>query len=159
MKRRNNFLLKFVSHFPSNFFEISLKLTQNKIRVATMTYFCTFDTVTPVLIIGFGWFFSRSQAALMQVSSTLLNSDSRTRVKCENIFCESRWQIKSHNDTHSCHDDTHLKSIENSEATMTQSAKNFHTKLQHFLCITLYNFVKFSKKFCKIFYKNFIKQP
>ncbi len=29
---------------------------------------------------------SRSQAALIQVSSTLLNSDSRTRMKCENIF-------------------------------------------------------------------------
>ncbi len=57
-----------------------------------MTHFCTFSTVTPVLIIGFGWFKkkndrSRSQAALIQVSSTLLNSDSRTRVKCENIFC------------------------------------------------------------------------
>ncbi len=55
-----------------------------------MTHFCTFGTLTPVLIIGFGIFFlmdrSRSQAALMQVSSTLLNSDSRARVKCENIF-------------------------------------------------------------------------
>ncbi len=27
-----------------------------------------------------------------------------------------------------CHDDTHLKSIENSEATMTQLAKSFHAK-------------------------------
>ncbi len=42
---------------------------------------------------------SRSQAALMQVSSTLLNSDLRTRVKCENTFCLSWWQITSHNDT------------------------------------------------------------
>ncbi len=55
-----------------------------------MTHFCSFGTVTPVIIIGFGSFFlidrSRSQAALMQVSSTLLNSDSKKRVKCENIF-------------------------------------------------------------------------
>ncbi len=97
-----------------------------RVRVTTMTHFCTFGTVTPVLIIGFGWFFSlidrsRSQAALMQVSSTLLNSESRKGVKCENIFCVSWWQIMSH-------DDTHLKSIENSEATLTQPAKNFQTK-------------------------------
>ncbi len=64
----------------------------------------------------------------MEVSSTLLDSDSRTRVKCENIFCVLWWQITSHNDTPSCHEDTHLKSIENSEATITQSAKNYHTK-------------------------------
>ncbi len=63
-----------------------------KVRVATMTHFCTFGTATPVLIIGFSWFFFflidrfKSQAVLVQVSSTLLNSDSRTRVKCENIF-------------------------------------------------------------------------
>ncbi len=69
-----------------------------------------------------------SQAALMQVSSTLLNSDSRRRVKCENIFCAAWWQITSHNDTASCYEDTHLKSIENSEASMTQPAKNFQTK-------------------------------
>ncbi len=71
---------------------------------------------------------SKSQAALLQVSSPLLNSDSRMRVTCENIFCASWWQITSHNDTPSCHDDTHLKSIENSEAAMTQPAKKFHTK-------------------------------
>ncbi len=57
-----------------------------RVRVAIMTHFCTLGTVTPVLIIGFGWLFlidrSRCQAFLMQVSSTL-----RTRVKCENIFC------------------------------------------------------------------------
>ncbi len=105
-----------------------------KVRVATMTHFRTFGTVTPVLIIGFGWFFFflidrfRSQTALVQVSSSLLNSDSRTRVKCENIFCVSLWQIMSHNDTPPCHNDTHLKSIENSEATVTQPTKNFHTK-------------------------------
>ncbi len=34
----------------------------------------------------------------------------------------------SHNDTPSYHDDTHLKNIENTEATMTQPAKNFHRK-------------------------------
>ncbi len=28
-----------------------------RVRVATMTHFCTFGTVSPVLIIGFGWFF------------------------------------------------------------------------------------------------------
>ncbi len=37
-----------------------------------MTHFCTFGSVTPVLIIAFGWFFlidrSRSQTALMQVT-------------------------------------------------------------------------------------------
>ncbi len=33
-----------------------------------------------------------------------------------------------HNDTPSCHNETHLKSYENREATMTQLAKNFHTK-------------------------------
>ncbi len=27
------------------------------VKVATMTHFCTLDTVTPVLIIVFGWFF------------------------------------------------------------------------------------------------------
>ncbi len=103
-----------------------------KVRVATMTHFCTFGTVTPVLIIGFGWFFlidrSRSQAALMHVWSTLLNSDSQTRVKCENIFYVSWWQIRNQNDTPSCHNDTHLKSLESSKATMIQPAKNFQTK-------------------------------
>ncbi len=46
------------------------------VKVATMTHFCTFGTVTHVLVIGFGRFFLidrfRSQAALVQVSSTLL---------------------------------------------------------------------------------------
>ncbi len=64
----------------------------------------------------------------MQVSSTLLNSDTRTRVKCENIFCVSLWQITSHNGTPRCHDGTRLKSVENSESAMTQSATNFHAK-------------------------------
>ncbi len=71
---------------------------------------------------------SRSQAALVQVSNILLNSHSRTRVKCEKIFCVSWGQITSHNDTPSCHDDKHLKSIGNSEVTMIQPVKNFHTK-------------------------------
>ncbi len=70
----------------------------------------------------------RSQAALVQVSSTLLNSDSRTRVKCKITFCVSLWQITSHNDTPLCHDDKHLKRIENSGAAVTQMAKNFHPK-------------------------------
>ncbi len=104
-----------------------------KVRVATMIHFCTFGTLTPILIIGFGSFFflidrSRSQATLMQVLSTLLNCDNRSRVKCENIFCVLWWQITSHNDTPSCHDDRHLKSIENSEATLTQPVKNFQAK-------------------------------
>ncbi len=106
-----------------------------------MIHFYTFCTVTPVLIIVFGWFFFflinrfRSQAVLVQVSSTLFNSDSRTRVKCENIFWLSLWQIRSHNGTPFCHNDTHLKSIENSEATMTQPAKNFHAKNSVFLAV------------------------
>ncbi len=108
-----------------------------KVKVRIMTHFCTFGTVTPVLIISSGWFFFlidrfRSQAALVKVSCTLLKSDSRTRVKGENIFCVSLWQIMSHNGTPPCHDDTHLKSIEDSEATITQSAKHFHTKILYF---------------------------
>ncbi len=35
--------------------EISRKLY--KVKVATVAHFCTFGTVTPIIIIGFGWFF------------------------------------------------------------------------------------------------------
>ncbi len=52
----------------------------------------------------------------------------RMRVKCENIFCVSLWQITSHKGTPPCHNDTPLKSIEKSEATMTQATKHFHAK-------------------------------
>ncbi len=117
---KNSVLNSFMAH-----------ISKNRLKVATMTLFCTFGTVTPGLIIGLADFslidIFRSQAALMQVSSTLLNSDSRTRVKCENIFCVSLWQITSHN-AHPVATMTHLKSIENSNATMTQPAKNFNAK-------------------------------
>ncbi len=63
----------------------------------------------------------------------LPNFDSRTIVKCGNIFCVSLWQITSHNGTPPCHDNAHLKSIENSDATMTQLAKHFHAKDSVFL--------------------------
>ncbi len=119
-----HFLRKYSIFFILFFFE-KLFLS-NKVRGATMTHFCTFGTVTPVLIIGFGWFFlkidrSRSQAALMQVSSTLLISDSRMKVKCETIFCVSGWQITSH-------DDTYLKSIENSKGHHDTTGKKFSYK-------------------------------
>ncbi len=60
--------------------------------VATTTHFCTFSTVTPVLIIGFCWFFflidrSRGQAALMPVSSTLLKSDFKTSEMWKHLLC------------------------------------------------------------------------
>ncbi len=103
----------------------------SKVKVATMTYFCTFGTVTPVLIVGFACFFFYSidlKVKQLWCKFQAHCSTSRTRVKCENIFCVSLWQIMSHNDTPSCHNDTHSKSIENSEATMTQPRKNFHTK-------------------------------
>ncbi len=59
---------------------------------------------------------------------THLNTDSRTRVKCENIFCVLWWQIMSHNDAPSCHDDTYLKTNENNEATTTQPANSVLAK-------------------------------
>ncbi len=101
-----------------------------------MTHFCSFGTITPVLLIIYGWFFFKSvdlEVKQRWCKGALLNSDSRTRVKCENIFCVSLWQITSHNGTHACHNDKHLKIIEDSEATMTQPAKNFHAKDSVFL--------------------------
>ncbi len=100
-------------------------VTLYRVRVATMTHFCTFGTVTPVPIIGCGWFLKSIDLEVKQLWCKFQAHCLTLTLEWERnmkTFFVSWWQITSHND------DTHLKSIKNSEATMTQLAKNFHTK-------------------------------
>ncbi len=88
-------------------------VTYNRVTVATMTHFCTFGSVTPVLIIGFGWFFFQSiDLEVKQLGCKFwahyltLTLEREWNVK---TFFVSWWQITSYNDTPSCHDDTFKK--------------------------------------------------
>ncbi len=61
----------------------------NKERVATMTHFCTFGTVTPVLIIGFGWLFFKS------IDLEVKQIWCKFQAHCLTLTLEREWNVKT----------------------------------------------------------------